>query len=88
VAQDGELRPAEFVFSIEGGLPAALRPDGWIVPLLARLNGTRSPREVLESARLAGDLPDGFGLEPWLQLVERMIGLGLLEVPFPRSLNT
>jgi len=88
VAQDGELRPAEFVFSIEGGLPAALRPDGWIVPLLARLNGTRSLREVLESARLAGDLPDGFGLEPWLQLVERMIGLGLLEVQFPRSLNS
>jgi len=88
MAQDGELTPAEFVFSIEGGLQAALRPDGWIVPLLARLNGTRSPREVLESARLAGGLPDGFGLEPWLQLIKRMIELGLLEVQFPRSLNS
>jgi methylase of polypeptide subunit release factors len=88
LAQDGELAPAEFVFSIEGGLQAALRLDGWIVPLLARLNGTRSPREVLEGARLAGELPDGFGLEPWLQLIGRMIGLGLLEVQFPRSFSS
>jgi methylase of polypeptide subunit release factors len=88
VTREGELTPVEFVFSIEEGLPAALRPDGWIVPALARLNGTRSPREVFDSARLAGELPDGFGLEPWLQLVERMIGMGLLEVQIPRSIHS
>jgi SAM-dependent methyltransferase len=82
VVRDGELTPAEFVFSIQEGLPAALRPDSWIAPLVARLNGTRSPREVIESARLADELPEGFGLEPFLQLTERMIELGLLEVDF------
>jgi methylase of polypeptide subunit release factors len=78
VVHEGELTPAEFVFSIEEGLRAALRPDGWTAPLLARLNGTRSAREVFDSARAANELPEGFGLEPWLQLIQRMIGLGLL----------
>jgi methylase of polypeptide subunit release factors len=88
VVHEGELTPAEFVFSIEEGLRAALRPDGWVAPLLARLNGTRPAREVYENARVAGELPEGFGLEPWLQLIQRMIGMGLLEVPFPRSLES
>lgn len=82
VVQDGELTHGEFVFSLEDGLASALRPDSFVVPLVARLNGTRSPREVVENARQAGELPDGFGLEPFLNLVERMIGLGLLEVEF------
>ncbi len=82
IMQDGELTPAEFVFSVRGGLQAALRPDSWIVPLVARLNGTKSPREIFESARRADELPEGFGLEPFLQLIERMIGLGLLDVDF------
>jgi hypothetical protein len=64
-----------------------LRPDGWIVPLLARLNGTQSPGELFETSRQAGELPEGFGLEPWLELVARMIGMGLLEVSFPPQLT-
>ena len=88
VMLDGELTPVEFVFAIDEGLPAALRPEAWIAPLLARLNGTRSLQEVFESARSANELPEGFGLVPWLQLVERMIGMGLLEVPFHNSANS
>jgi len=78
VVQDGELVPAEFVFSIEAGFSAALRPDAWVVPLVARLNGKRSVQEVFNEARSADELPAGFTLEAFLGLVQRMIEMGLL----------
>ena len=84
VVHDGELSPAEFVFSVERGFQAALRPDGWIVPLVARLEGARSVREVFQAAQGQNELPEGFGLEPFLDLVRRMIERGFLEVDFPR----
>lgn len=80
--QEGELVPAEFVFSIEDGLEAALRPDMWVVPLLAQLNGKRSVREVFESAQQAGELPEGFRLEDFAGLVGSMIERGFLRADF------
>lgn len=77
VVQAGELVPAEFVFSIEAGFAAALRPDAWVVPLVARLNGQRSVAEVFSAAQHAGELPDGFTLESFLGLVQRLLELGL-----------
>jgi SAM-dependent methyltransferase len=79
VVQDGSLVPAEFVFSISSGLENALRPDAWLVPLIARLQGNQSVREVFEQARHADDLPAGFALEDFSRLVEVMIERGLLE---------
>jgi SAM-dependent methyltransferase len=79
VVQDNELVPAEFVFSVEGGLPYALRPDGWVVPLVARFDGKRTVREALESARVADELPEGFSLEAFAGLVGTMIERALLE---------
>jgi SAM-dependent methyltransferase len=81
VVQDGELVPAEFVFSIAKGFVAALRPDPWVVPLVARLNGGKSVQEVFEAARSADELPAGFTVEAFLGLVQRMIELGLLVAP-------
>ena len=82
--RDGQLVPVEFVFSIEGGFQAALRPDGWVVPLLARLEGTKSVQEVFEAARSADELPQGFTLDAFADLVGRMIERGFLEVALPR----
>jgi SAM-dependent methyltransferase len=77
---EGELVPAEFVFSIADGLEAALRPDPWIVPLIARLNGSRSVREVYESARQSDELPQGFRLDDFAGLIGNMIERGFLQV--------
>lgn len=82
LVQEGELVPAEFVFLIEAGLEAALRPDAWVVPLLARLNGKRSVREVYESARAADELPNGFQLSDFAGLVASMIERGFFSVDF------
>ena len=79
VVQDGELVPAEFVFSIEAGFSAALRPDAWVVPLAARLNGKKSVREVFEAAQQADELPEGFTLAAFMDLVERLLERGFWE---------
>ncbi len=81
VVQEGELVPGEFIFAIADGLEAALRPDAWVVPLLAQFNGTRSVAEVFASA--AAELPPGFQLADFAALVGRMIERGFLCVAFP-----
>jgi len=83
VVRDGELVPAEFVFSVSAGLEAALRPDAWVVPLLARLEGKKSVAQIFDQARADDDLPQGFGLDDFADLVQRMIERGLLEVDLP-----
>ena len=79
--EGGELVPAECTFSVAAGFQAALRPDGWAVPLIARLNGGISVADVYEQARLADELPQGFPVESLLDLVGRMIERGFLEIP-------
>ena len=80
--REGELVPAEFVFSIGGGFEAALRPDGWVVPLIARLEGKPSVQEVFDQAHAAGELPRDFPLKAFVGLVQKMIERGFLEVDF------
>lgn len=80
VVQEGSLVPAEFVFSIESGPQYALRPDAWVVPLLARLEGEKSVREIFDGAHSAGELPEGFSADAFADLVRLMIERGLLEV--------
>lgn len=78
IVKNGELVPAEFVFSIEAGFEAALRPDGWVVPLIARLEGKLSVGEIYEQARAARETPEGFRLEDFADLVSMMIDRGFL----------
>lgn len=77
------MAPVEFTFSIERGFQAALRLDGWVVPLLARLEGKRSVAETIETARHANELPEGFTLDAFADLVKMMIERGFLEVDSP-----
>lgn len=81
--KNGSLVPAEFVFSISAGFEYALRPDAWLVPLVARLEGQRSVEEVFEAARAADELPSGFSAEAFGDLVRLMIERRLLEVDLP-----
>lgn len=76
LVQEGSLVPAEFVFSISNGVESALRPDAWIVPLLARLEGAQSVADVFAQAR--DELPAGFALDDFAGLVQGMIERGLL----------
>jgi hypothetical protein len=81
VVVDGELVPGEFTFSIETDVRAKFRPEGWVIPLLDKLNGTRTVEEVFRSFQAADELPQGFTLEDFAGLVGKMIELGFYEVP-------
>jgi SAM-dependent methyltransferase len=83
----GQLVPAEFVFSIVNGFQAALRPDAWVVPLVARLEGDRSVGQVFAAAQAADELPPGFTLEAFGGLVRKMIERGFLEVDLPPGIE-
>ncbi|MPZ57937.1 MAG: methyltransferase [Rhizobiales bacterium] len=83
VVKNGQLVPAEFVFRIEGGFPAALRPDAWIVPVLAGLDGRRSVEDAYDAAHANGRLPEGYALDDFAGLVGLMIERGFLDVELP-----
>jgi SAM-dependent methyltransferase len=82
LVRDGELAPAEFVFSISNGFEARLRPDAFVIPLLARLNGSRSVAEVFQQAAAADELPQGFTLDAFAGLVRTMIERGFFQVEY------
>jgi methylase of polypeptide subunit release factors len=81
--RDGTLVPIEFVFSVVEGFQAALRLDGWVVPLIARLEGTMSIREVFDAAHTAGELPAGFTQEAFVELIQKMVERGFLQLELP-----
>ena len=81
--REGQLVPLEFMFAIHDGFEAALRLDGWIVPLIARLQETKTVREIFEQARDADELPDGFPLEAFLDLINKLIERRFLHIPLP-----
>lgn len=80
VAIDGELVPGEFTFSIETDVRAKFRPEGFVIPLLDKLNGTRTVEEVFRSFQTADELPEGFKLEDFTGLVGKMIEHGFYDV--------
>jgi hypothetical protein len=77
---DGELAPREFVFSIDGGFRAAVRPDGWLVPLIARLSGQRTVAQIYEQAQADNEILPGFSLDDFLTLVSRLVENGILQI--------
>jgi len=78
---DGELTPAEVVFSVRDTFEAAIKPDAWLAPLIARLNGKRTVREVYDQAAAADELPAGFPFEAFADLVRIMIERTMLVLP-------
>jgi hypothetical protein len=83
VVRAGALVPAEFVFRVENGIQAALRPDAFVAPLIAEFDGTRTVAGVFADARASNAVPQAFTIEPFLDLVRLMVELGLLELAPP-----
>jgi hypothetical protein len=79
----GALVPEEFVFAVEEPLRSALRLDGWMVPLVARLTGAATVEEVHRSAVTAGETPPDFPVAAFVDLAAGMVEKGFLEVELP-----
>lgn len=80
IVQDGALVPAEFVFEIDQPFPGALRVDGWVTPLVARFDGVTTSAKIHAAGRAADELPAGFELAHFLDLVAKMVERGYLQV--------
>lgn len=81
VVHEGALVPAEHIFETDKPFAARGQMDGWMVPLFARLDGQQSPKAIYDQAQADGELPEGFALEDFTALVERMIERGFLVLP-------
>jgi hypothetical protein len=72
------LVPAEFLFKTHKPFTAFGRFDQWMVPLIARFDGTKTPIQIYNDAVPSSDLPEDFGLRDFTELVARMIERGYL----------
>jgi SAM-dependent methyltransferase len=78
VVHEGSLVPAEFLFETDKPFTAVGRLDPWMVPLIARFDGTKTPGQIYNDAKPGSELPEDFGLRDFTELVARLIERGYL----------
>ena len=76
----GALVPAEFMLEIDRPFIALGAVDGWMVPLLSRLDGKATSADIYAKAKTEGELPEGFGLHAFTGMLARMIERGFLKL--------
>jgi len=80
VADGGRLGPADITFRSDGAFQTALRPDSWMAPVLASLDGTRSTADVYRTAHGARDCPTAYSFDDFAHLIGLMMEQGILQV--------
>ncbi len=78
--QQACLVPADVVLELEKPFPAASRIDLWMMHMIAKFDGRRTPEEVYSAARGTLPLPESFTFEDFAMLVANMIERGYLQV--------
>jgi SAM-dependent methyltransferase len=81
VVSDGVLVPAEFTFETDRPFETAARFEGWMVPLLARLNGQTTLAAVYEEAKARSEMPADFELKDFCGLIAGAMALGYIDLP-------
>jgi methylase of polypeptide subunit release factors len=78
---EGQLFPADCLFETTKPFTAVARLDSWMVPLMISFNGQKTCREIYEEGKIKSELPEGFELEHFSDLVMKMIDRGFLSLP-------
>ncbi len=78
LVQEGELVPASFLLETDQPFATAMRIDSWVIPLIARFDGARTPAELHRAAHAADEAPADFGLSDFARLVALLIERGYL----------
>jgi hypothetical protein len=81
VVSAGSLVPAEFLLEVDRPFIARGAVDGWMLPLVARLDGRTTSAEVYDKAKTEGTVPAGFELRTFTGMLARMIERGFLTLP-------
>lgn len=80
VVSEGVLVPAEFTFETDRPFETAARFEGWMVPLLARLNGQTTLAAIHEEAKARSEMPADFELKDFCGLVAGAMALGYIDL--------
>jgi SAM-dependent methyltransferase len=80
VVKDGELVPDDHVLQSVKPFPTATRVDPWIVSLVTKFDGRRTPLELYTAGRNESLLPEWFAMSDFLDLVSTLIERGYLEL--------
>lgn len=83
VVRDGVIVPVSAVLSATAPLAATVQPDVWIARLLERLEGTQTVAQTFEAAQRVGQVPADFTLAAFVDLIDKMIERGLLDLEVP-----
>lgn len=78
--RNGSLAVSEIVLQSDRPFRSATTIEPWMLQLVGGFGHGRTAREVYETARGAGQLPEGFGPEDFVTLVAMMVERGYLEV--------
>jgi SAM-dependent methyltransferase len=84
--REGGLVPAEILLESDSPFPVLTRVDPWVVPVIAKFDGTFTPADLYDVARGASKLPESVGVTDFLNFVADLIERGYLQLddrPFP-----
>ena len=76
--EQSKLVPDEFRMECDWPFAHGLKADPWVLPLIARFNGSLKVAKIHAKARADGAVPDGFHLEHFASLVATMMRYGYL----------
>jgi len=78
VVQDNSLLPADFLYEIDKPFLTPVRFEPWMALLLARFQGKSTVKELYDQALAKEDVPEGFKIEHFVNLVARALEAGYL----------
>jgi SAM-dependent methyltransferase len=78
--QEGNLVPMEFLLETDRPFRSGLRLEPWMLPVIARCDGSRNTAELYREAQTSSAMPADFGLNDFAGLIALLVYKGCLEV--------
>jgi SAM-dependent methyltransferase len=80
IVENGTMTPHEFILKTDIPFSVSTKIDPVILSAMIDMDGSRSVKEIFETRRGAGKLPEAIGLEEFNDLVSTLIERGYLEI--------
>jgi len=84
VVRDGTMVADSAMLNVSSGaLTAVVQPDVFAAQMIAQFDGRQTVAQTFEATRRANRMPDGFTLEAFLDLIDKITERGLLVIDAP-----